>query len=332
MTTSTSRSASAARDGLGLAAAEAGEAEQLAQRALGVGRARDRLGRRRAEAGQGERSRRLPWADGHYPQPRRAPGARRPTGHFPCRGAEDAAQTVAELSHRGARRLPRRAHRAAARRARRRAARRLRGRLLRARTPTSRAAATSTSTPWSPARSRRAAKQAIVERVRHEALPCPARGLELVVYPLATARSGSAAPGFELNLNTGAAMAFRVDEQPGEIEGFWFAIDRSILRAARPRADRAAGRGAVRADPAPGAARAARRVRALAPRQRRAARRGRRPQHLPRAALHGRGDVVGQARGGRVGRGRPAVRAALAGEPLDREAVARFLDAAESPP
>ena len=80
----------------------------------------------------------------------------------------------------------------------------------------------------------RAAKQAIVERVRHEALPCPARGLELVVYPLATARSGAAAPGFELNLNTGAAMAFRVDEQPGEIEGFWFAIDRSILRAARP--------------------------------------------------------------------------------------------------
>lgn len=75
-----------------------------------------------------------------------------------------------------------------------------------------------------------ATKQAIVERLRHEALPCPARGLELVVYPLATSRSGGGEPGFELNLNTGAEMGFRADEEPGEIEGFWFAIDRSILR------------------------------------------------------------------------------------------------------
>jgi hypothetical protein len=75
-----------------------------------------------------------------------------------------------------------------------------------------------------------AAKRAIVERLRHEALPCPARGLELVVYPRATAESGAAEPGFELNLNTGAGMDFRVDEAPGDIEGFWFAIDRAILR------------------------------------------------------------------------------------------------------
>ena len=74
------------------------------------------------------------------------------------------------------------------------------------------------------------AKQAIVDRLRHEALPCPARGLELVVYPLATTRAGGGEPGFELNLNTGADMGFRVDEEPGEIEGFWFAIDRAILR------------------------------------------------------------------------------------------------------
>ena len=40
----------------------------------------------------------------------------------------------------------------------------------------------------------------------------------------------AASPGFELNLNTGADMTFRVDEEPGEIEGFWFAIDRAILR------------------------------------------------------------------------------------------------------
>jgi hypothetical protein len=73
-------------------------------------------------------------------------------------------------------------------------------------------------------------KQALVAALRHEALPCPARGLELVVYPLATTRSGGAEPGFELNLNTGERMDLRVDEAPGDIEGFWFAIDRAILR------------------------------------------------------------------------------------------------------
>ena len=51
-----------------------------------------------------------------------------------------------------------------------------------------------------------------------------------MVYPLATARSGGGEPGFELNLNTGARMDFRADFEPGDIEGFWFAIDRSILR------------------------------------------------------------------------------------------------------
>jgi hypothetical protein len=73
-------------------------------------------------------------------------------------------------------------------------------------------------------------KQALVDALRHDALPCPARGLELVVYPLATARSGGGEPGFELNLNTGASMDFRADFEPGDIEGFWFAIDRSIVR------------------------------------------------------------------------------------------------------
>ena len=174
-----------------------------------------------------------------------------------------------------------------------------------------------------------AAKRAIVERARHEALPCPARGLELVVYPLATARSGGSEPGFELNLNTGAEMPFRVDEQPGEIEGFWFAIDRSILR----------DRGRVLAGP-PAAA-------MFAP--------------IPRPALlallaesvrwHrdsdvplGRDTVLNTCRAlrftaegtwaskreaGAWASGDPVVRAALAGEELEREAVVRFLDAAE---
>ena len=74
------------------------------------------------------------------------------------------------------------------------------------------------------------AKRALVAALRHEALPCPARGLELVVYPLATVQAATSAPGFDLNLNTGERMDFRVDEAPGDIEGFWFAIDRAILR------------------------------------------------------------------------------------------------------
>jgi hypothetical protein len=69
----------------------------------------------------------------------------------------------------------------------------------------------------------RAAKDAIVAALRHESLPCPARGLELVVYRLGASE-------FELNLNTGERMPFRVDYEPDPAESHWFAIDRAILR------------------------------------------------------------------------------------------------------
>jgi hypothetical protein len=70
-------------------------------------------------------------------------------------------------------------------------------------------------------------KQAIVEALRHESLPCPARGLEFVLHAEPVLRTATTDPGFELNLNTGARMSFRVDYEPGE-ERHWFAIDRSI--------------------------------------------------------------------------------------------------------
>jgi aminoglycoside adenylyltransferase-like protein/nucleotidyltransferase-like protein len=73
-------------------------------------------------------------------------------------------------------------------------------------------------------------KDALVARLRHETFPCPARGLELVVYSAADAASTGVAPAFQLNLNTGAAMPFRVDVEPDPAEGHWFAIDRAILR------------------------------------------------------------------------------------------------------
>jgi hypothetical protein len=76
-----------------------------------------------------------------------------------------------------------------------------------------------------------ATKDAIVAAVRHESLACPARGLELVGYTAAAARTPTADPGYELNLNTGRAMPFHVSYTPGGGEGeHWYAIDRAILR------------------------------------------------------------------------------------------------------
>ncbi|WP_157240098.1 nucleotidyltransferase domain-containing protein [Catenuloplanes japonicus] len=76
-------------------------------------------------------------------------------------------------------------------------------------------------------------KHALVAALRHESLPCPARGLELVVYTRDAARSGTPAPGFEVELNTGARMDFRAtyrpDERPAADGLFWYALDRSIL-------------------------------------------------------------------------------------------------------
>jgi len=170
--------------------------------------------------------------------------------------------------------------------------------------------------------------QAIVDYLRHEALPCPARGLELVVYPLATTRGGGGEPGFELNLNCGADMTFRVDEEPGDIEGFWFAIDRATLRehgvalAGRPPAELFA--------PIPRAA--------LLPLLRESI-----DWHRDSAVPLGTDVVLNTCRAlrfaaegtwshkreaGAWAGGEPLVRAALAGEELDRAAVARFLDAA----
>jgi len=71
----------------------------------------------------------------------------------------------------------------------------------------------------------------LVAALRHEAFPCPARGLELVVYTWESAASGTTNPGFELNLNTGARLTFRADREPQPGERHWFAVDRSVLAA-----------------------------------------------------------------------------------------------------
>lgn len=73
------------------------------------------------------------------------------------------------------------------------------------------------------------AAERTVTSLRHEGFPCPARGLELVVYTRESASSVTTEPGFELNLNTGAGLTFRADREPQPGEGHWFAIDRSVL-------------------------------------------------------------------------------------------------------
>jgi hypothetical protein len=70
----------------------------------------------------------------------------------------------------------------------------------------------------------RPVKDAVVAALRHEALPCPARGLELVVYA-----QGLSDP--ELNLNSGGRMPFLATFEPGEDSPHWFVIDRAILAA-----------------------------------------------------------------------------------------------------
>jgi hypothetical protein len=76
-------------------------------------------------------------------------------------------------------------------------------------------------------------KSELVARLRHEALPNPARGLELVVYRRDRAGSRSGEPGFELELNSGAQMGFRATYDPAgrpAADGrFWYGLDRSIL-------------------------------------------------------------------------------------------------------
>ena len=81
----------------------------------------------------------------------------------------------------------------------------------------------------------RSTTQSLVTALRQENLPCPARGLELVVYRAEVAAAGDPAPGFEIELNTGPRMSFRAGEPADRAAAdgsFWYGIDRSILAAA----------------------------------------------------------------------------------------------------
>jgi hypothetical protein len=72
-------------------------------------------------------------------------------------------------------------------------------------------------------------RRSLAAALEHEALPCPARGLELVLYARddLTAVDG---PAYGLNLNTGARMEHRLSFDATADPRFWFTIDLSIAR------------------------------------------------------------------------------------------------------
>jgi hypothetical protein len=73
-------------------------------------------------------------------------------------------------------------------------------------------------------------KRLLVEALCQESLRCPARGLELLVYDRDAAASTVGIASFELNLNTGAEMAFVAQFAPDQEQAHWFALHRAILR------------------------------------------------------------------------------------------------------
>ncbi|MDQ4028920.1 MAG: DUF4111 domain-containing protein [Actinomycetota bacterium] len=73
-------------------------------------------------------------------------------------------------------------------------------------------------------------KRAVVAALHQDALPCPARGLELVVYSRSTAAAASRVPCFEINLNTGPRMPLHVSFECTSEPAHWFVLDIAIVR------------------------------------------------------------------------------------------------------
>ena len=83
-------------------------------------------------------------------------------------------------------------------------------------------------------RPRRSELQRLAGLISHDALPCPVRGLEFVLYAQADLADPQGPP-FVLNLNTGPGMTHHVGLDPGAEPRFWFVLDVAIAREhARP--------------------------------------------------------------------------------------------------
>lgn len=69
---------------------------------------------------------------------------------------------------------------------------------------------------------------AIAAALRHDVLPCPATGLEFVLYDRAALAGLATEDGFSLNLNTGRELPSLVEAGPAGRPGYWYPIDRDI--------------------------------------------------------------------------------------------------------
>lgn len=65
-------------------------------------------------------------------------------------------------------------------------------------------------------------------RLDHQRMPCPASGLEFVLYPSAIVTTPSTDAGYLLNLNTGPKLAPLADLDSTSAPAFWFVLDRAI--------------------------------------------------------------------------------------------------------
>ncbi len=69
----------------------------------------------------------------------------------------------------------------------------------------------------------------VVELCRHEAYPCPAAKLELVVYETDVLREPDAQPRWSLNFNTGRGVD-QVGRDPRSEPAHWFVLDLAFAR------------------------------------------------------------------------------------------------------
>ncbi|WP_433040309.1 aminoglycoside adenylyltransferase domain-containing protein [Dactylosporangium sp. CS-033363] len=75
--------------------------------------------------------------------------------------------------------------------------------------------------------------EAVIAALDHGALPCPARGLEFVLYDRDALAGLTTEAGFALNLNTGRDMQYKAEIGSSEGPAFWYPIDRDIVRQQR---------------------------------------------------------------------------------------------------
>ena len=71
-------------------------------------------------------------------------------------------------------------------------------------------------------------RHALARACAHDALPCPARKLELVVMPADAARRPGPSVRWELNLNTGEGVDDHVGLDPAAEPGHWFLLDLAL--------------------------------------------------------------------------------------------------------